>query len=139
MRRLTLSIVGAELAFDYPAPLSYRREILVALAGPAANLLTGLAAYCGGACLTAALSFGIGAFNLLPIRPLDGGTVWSDLLAGLIGPDWSERVLLAVSGALVGLLVGAGAVAAAHYANFTLLLTAAWLLLQLLRQYSAEK
>ena len=40
----------------------------------------------------------------------------------------------ALSGCLVGLLVGVGAVAAVHYANVTLLLTALWLLLGVLRR-----
>lgn len=139
IQSLSLSIVGAELAFEYPVPLSYRREILVAMAGPAANLLAGLAAYGMQFYVLAVFSFGIGAFNLLPIRPLDGGTVLSDLLAGLLGPDWSEHILLVLSGVLVGALVGIGAVAALHYANLTLILTAIWLLANVLRQYQTKK
>ena len=42
--------------------------------------------------------------------------------------------MTALSGCLVGLLVGVGAVAAVHYANVTLLLTALWLLLGVLRR-----
>lgn len=135
--RLKLTAVGAELRFAYPAPLSYLRDSMVALAGPAANLLAGGAAMALDFTLLAALNFGIGAFNLLPIQPLDGGRVAHDLLADRLGPDWADRLTTAAGGCLVGLLLGAGAVAAAQYANVTLLLTALWLLLGLLRRDEA--
>ena len=40
-RWLSLSAVGLELNMEYPAGLSYGRELAVALAGPAVNLVTG--------------------------------------------------------------------------------------------------
>ena len=132
--RLSRTVVGAELRIAYPAPLSYGRESLVALAGPAANLLAGGAALALGCYLPAALSFGIGAFNLMPIQPLDGGRVLYNLLADWLDPDWADRLMTAAAGCLVGLLVGAGAVIAAKYANVTLLITALWLLLGVLRR-----
>lgn len=132
--RLSLTAVGAELSFAYPAPLSYGRDSLVALAGPAVNLLAGGAALALDCYLPAALNFGIGAFNLLPIQPLDGGRVLYNLLAEQLDPDWAERLMTAAAGCLVGGLVGAGAVVAARYANVTLLITALWLLLGVLRR-----
>lgn len=130
VERLSLTAVGAELSFDYLTPLSYGRDSLVALAGPAANLLAGGAALLLHHWLPAAMSLGIGAFNLLPVRPLDGGRVLYDLLAEALDPDWAERLTTAAAGCLVGVLVGIGAIAAARYANVTLLLTAVWLLLK---------
>ena len=127
-RRLSLSVVGAELSFSYPRVLSYGEESLVALAGPAANLVIGVAAYCLKGYLPAILSLGVGGFNLLPILPLDGGRVLLNLLALWLEPPWPERVLSVTAGVLVGVLVGVGAIAAAEYANVTLLLTAIWLL-----------
>ena len=118
----------------YPRPLGYGRDSLVALAGPAANLLFGALALLWGWGLAAALTLAVGAFNLLPILPLDGGRVLYGLLAGRLDPDWAERLMTALSGCLVGLLVGVGAVATVHYANVTLLLTALWLLLGVLRR-----
>jgi stage IV sporulation protein FB len=133
LRWLELSAVGAELCLDYPRTLSYGREVAVALAGPAANLVTGWAAAQAGQYLLAGVSFGLGGFNLLPILPLDGGkALWCGLTC-LFGAEWGERVLALIDGVLVGLLVGAGAVAAAHYANFTLLIAALWLLWMTLR------
>lgn len=132
--RLRLSIVGAELAFDYKQPLSYLRDSLVALAGPLSNLLVGTAAFRLGAYLLAILSLGLGAFNLLPIQPLDGGRVLCDLLSEWLEPVWVERIMAATAGILVGLLVGVGAVAAVRFANVTLLITAGWLLYGVLFQ-----
>lgn len=136
--RLSLTAVGAELSFRYPVPLSYGRDSLVSLAGPAANLLAGSAILAYGSYLPAALSFGIGAFNLLPIQPLDGGRVLYNLLAEWLDPDWAERLITAAEGCLVGLLVGIGTVAAARYANITLLLTALWLLFGVLRRKNID-
>ena len=125
---LSMTVVGAELDIKYAVPLSYSQDCLVALAGPAANLLAGrlaLTLHCEAA---AALTLAIGAFNLLPILPLDGGRVVYGLLANLLDLDWAERLMTVLSGCLVGLLVGVGTVAAVQFANVTLLLTALWLL-----------
>lgn len=133
VERLRLSAVGAELAFSCRKPLSYGRDSLVALAGPAANLLLGGLLFALHRHLPAMLSLGVGAFNLLPILPLDGGRVVYGLLADRLDPDWADRLLTAAAGCLVGALAGVGAIAAIYYANVTLLLTALWLLAGVLR------
>ena len=131
---LSLTVVGAELRIGYEVPLTYGRDNLVALAGPAANLLWGGLALALHWELAAALTLAVGAFNLLPIMPLDGGRVVYGLLAGRLDIDWAERLMTALSGCLVGLLIGVGAVAAVQFANVTLLLTALWLLAGVLRR-----
>ena len=131
---LSLTVVGAELRIGYEVPLTYGRDSLVALAGPAANLLWGGLALALHWELAAALALAVGAFNLLPIMPLDGGRVVYGLLAGRLDIDWAERLMTALSGCLVGLLIGVGAVAAVQFANVTLLLTALWLLAGVLRR-----
>ena len=133
MKYLRLTVVGAELSFSYCTPLSYRQDSLVALAGPAANLLAGMGLFAVGWHLPAALGLGIGAFNLLPILPLDGGRVLYSLLADGLDPDWADRLLTASAGCLVGVLAGGGVITAVHYANVTLLLTALWLLIGVFR------
>lgn len=136
VERLSLTVVGAELRIDYRAPLTYVRDSLVALAGPGANLLAGGLFLALNWDLAAALTLAVGAFNLLPILPLDGGRVVYGLIADRLDPDWAERLMTALSGCLVGVLVGIGAVAAAYYANVTLLFTALWLLAGVLRRES---
>ena len=133
VERLSLTAVGAELSFSYRAPLTYGRDSLVALAGPGANLLLGGLFYWQGRHLPAVLSLGLGVFNLLPILPLDGGRVLYGLLAERLDPDWADRLLTALAGCLVGVLAGVGTIAAVHYANVSLLLTALWLLAGVIR------
>ena len=77
MEGLSLTAVGAELRIGYNAPLTYLQDSLVALAGPAANLLAGGMLLISGSQLAAALTLAVGGFNLLPILPLDGGRVVS--------------------------------------------------------------
>lgn len=137
IKRLSLTAVGAALRIDYKEPLTYGQDSLVALAGPAANLLFGLLALALGWQLAAVLTLAVGAFNLLPVLPLDGGQVVYALLAERLDADWAERLMTALSGCLVGALVGVGVVSAVHYANVTLLLTALWLLAGVLRRGSA--
>ena len=136
--RLTLSLAGAELRFFYPRPLTYGRECLVALAGPCANLLAGAPALWSKSYLPAAVCFGLGAFNLLPVLPLDGGVILFDLLAPRIGPDKSEWILAVCAGVLAGALLGLGAAALVCYANATLLLVSLWLLGTALRRGAAS-
>lgn len=133
VERLSLTAVGAELSFDYLRPLSYGRDSLVALAGPAVNLIFGVFALGMKWYLPAALSLGVGAFNLLPVRPLDGGRALYNMLAGSLDADWAERISTAAAGCVVGALVGMGAVATVKFANVTLLLTALWLLIKTFR------
>lgn len=125
---LELSAVGAGLGMEYPEPLTYGREILVVLAGPWVNLVSGWLCARAGLFLAAGVSFALGAFNLLPILPLDGGrAVWCGA-AALLGTERAERLLDWCAGILLGLMAGCGAVLAAGYANFTLLLTTGWLM-----------
>lgn len=133
---LSLTVVGAELRIGYRIPLSYVRDSLVALAGPGANLLAGGLFLALNWELAAALTLVVGVFNLLPILPLDGGRVVYGLIADQLDPDWAERLMTALSSCLVGMLVGAGTVAAAYYANVTLLFTALWLLAGVLHRGS---
>lgn len=126
--RLRLSAVGAELRFEYFRPLSYGQENLVLLAGPAVNLLLAAPAFALGLRILAVSSVWIGAFNLLPIPPMDGGRLAENLLGGCLGLPWTPTALAVISAVLAGLLAGVGAVAAVVYGNVTLILTAIWLL-----------
>ena len=134
-RWLSLSAVGLELNMEYPAGLSYGRELAVALAGPAVNLVTGGICAQFGNYLLAGVSFGLGLFNLMPVLPFDGGRALWCVLSALFGAQTGERAADGAAGVLVGLLAGIGAAAAVSYANFTLLLAAVWLFgLTLLRK-----
>ena len=109
--KLRLTLFGAEMETD-DHRLSYVGGALAALAGPAANLawawlLTrtgdGGQAELIGANITLAL------FNLLPVRPLDGGRALGQLTALVLGPAAGETVCrcsAAVFGTALAALLG---------------------------------
>jgi Zn-dependent protease len=90
----------------------WRDELLVAFAGPAANLILALVAIVVGSLVVAAqprfgelvkglvvMNVGLAVFNLLPIPPLDGGSVLRRIIgisdeAYLTISRWSSLVLL---------------------------------------------
>lgn len=108
---LRLSVLGAAMEVD-SGRLSYGGELAAVLAGPAANLLAALALTALGegrwpAAVGANLV--LCAFNLLPVRPLDGGRALYLLVSWAAGPAageaagrWAGTVTAA---ALSGLIV----------------------------------
>lgn len=102
-RRLTLSATGAELYVPDLHRLSYGGELLAVTAGPGCNLLlwallslTGwppLAPFAGAHLI-------LGALNLLPVRPMDGGRLLWLLTALCTEPYTADRVAYAVGAPL---------------------------------------
>lgn len=102
---LRISALGAVLETE--GALSYAGELAALLAGPAANLLaaavlTALGRGRWNAAVGAQLV--LGAFNLLPIRPLDGGRALELLVSWLAGPAAGERAASAAGAASALLL-----------------------------------
>lgn len=92
VRGLTLSAQGAQIALCQ-TPGSFIQEAMICCAGPAVNLL------CAAVCLWIkkfpvflASNLLLGLFNLLPVRPLDGGNALFALLS--ITTTWhrAERI-----------------------------------------------
>lgn len=117
---LLLPIGGVSRLERIPEPP--REELLIALAGPAVSLSIGLALVLAlgglpafdealsepGAALAARLAWAnlfLGAFNLIPAFPMDGGRVLRALLATRLGYARSTRIA-AGAGQLVALLFG---------------------------------
>ena len=144
--RLLLGPAGLEWRQTGRRLLSYPQELAVLLAGPAANVLFAflLARLAREALWPEGYFFAgtqvvLGAFNLLPILPLDGGRVLETLLAWLTEPFFADRVAGAVSLAAAVLLAGAGVWLLARTGSAFLLIGAAGLLCLTARETGLAK
>ena len=106
VRALRVGVLGAVMIPD--GRLSYGGELLAVLAGPAANLLSALALTALGPGTEAAVGahLVLGAFNLLPARPLDGGRALELAVSWRWGPAAGERAAR-WTGAITALLLAA--------------------------------
>ena len=104
---LRITVFGAALETD-AARLSYPAETAVVLAGPAVNLLCGLVLASLGAWTAAGAHLSLCAFNLLPVRPLDGGRALQLAVSALAGPAAGEAAAR-VAGSGTALVLGLGA------------------------------
>ena len=92
---LRVSVFGAEL-HAHRGMLGYGGELAAILAGPAVNLVSGLVLSRLGEQFWAAAGahLVLGVFNLLPLRPLDGGNAIFTLASWAAGPEageWAAR------------------------------------------------
>ena len=98
-----LTMLGAVLEVRQER-LSYGGELASVLAGPAANLAAAFflllaAERFPASCAWAGAHLVLAAFNLLPVRPLDGGRAVETVALWLLGPAWGERLARTASGA----------------------------------------
>ena len=137
-----ITALGAEMRIE--GRLSYGGEVLAAAAGPAVNLLLApLLAYGGRLWemlyLFAGTQLVLGLFNLLPILPLDGGSMLWNLLAWITEPYTADRVMTAVGFGTAAVLTLAAIWAAWLGGGFFFLLAALGLLWQPLGQIGVAK
>ncbi|MBQ4113426.1 MAG: hypothetical protein IJD38_11570 [Clostridia bacterium] len=120
---LRLDVFGARL--ELSGMLSYGREVLVALGGPMANLLSAAAVYPlwqkrGGEGLFLFLTASVllAAVNLLPVGTLDGGRILYCVTALLWGSDVARSIRGIATGVFLGgiwLLAVYGLLASARF------------------------
>lgn len=109
-RCLRIGILGAVLEADC-SRLSYGREMAAVLAGPGINLLCAwiLSRVGRGTDLVVGTHLVLGAFNLIPLRPLDGGRALYLLTAWVFGP-WSGDLAARWIGTAAAMLLAGGLV-----------------------------
>lgn len=100
-RGITLWPMGGVATMDR-MPRRPAHEVMVALAGPAVNLLLGVALGLAGVVVSggvgsfllqlAVANIGLMVFNLLPAFPMDGGRVLRAALSAWRGPLWGTRM-----------------------------------------------
>ena len=137
-----ITALGAEMRIE--GRLSYGGEVLAAAAGPAVNLLLApLLAYGGRLWemlyLFAGTQLVLGLFNLLPILPLDGGSMLWNLLAWITEPYTADRVMTAIGFGTAAVLTLAAVWAAWQGGGFFFLLAALGLLWHPLGQIGVAK
>ena len=120
----------------------YRQEMLIALAGPAANLLAALALFiaakaCKTSCLNRAIlvNLSLALFNLIPIEPLDCGRAVLYRLCCRTDSARAERIVFLIGVLfLIPLTVCGVLVLIKSRYNVTLLLAGAYLAYTLLKK-----
>ncbi len=112
-------------------------ELVVLLAGPAANLL--LFVLCGNS-LIRAVNLCIGVFNLLPVGSLDGGRAASLILTAILGEQTGRRASLILSLLIIVPLFVLGVVLLLRpNHNFSLLVVCVFLALSLIVELRTKK
>ncbi len=122
---LRFTASGAEMEFDSNVPFSYVQDAVVAIAGPAANLIAAYFALQFDTPVFAGLNLCFGFLNLIPVCPFDGGRIITDLLS-LLKPELAEKLNSGLSILLSGSLLGLGCAALHRWGNISLLCTAIW-------------
>lgn len=132
---ISIGLFGIRMEQDARAPLSYGRQMLVALAGPAVNLIACMLLYwlSEGWTAPAGVHAALAILNLLPVEALDGGQALFCLLAPHMEEGKLQKLLLAVSVCTILPLAAAGfyMLLRSGY-NFTLLAVSVYLMFLLL-------
>ncbi|MBR6839999.1 MAG: M50 family metallopeptidase [Oscillospiraceae bacterium] len=131
-QRITgFSLDGSGICIRYDGSCTPAGHILAALAGPFGGAVYALTGLMGVDWLrqSAGLSMLLTAFNLLPLKPLDGGQVFYQLCVLTLGDIRGEELCRAVSAVLLALLLTGGVLLAVWKKSTAPLAAAIWLLL----------
>lgn len=106
-------------------------EIAVYASGPAANLVLSAILFAAGRSegikTAAVISLCVGAFNLIPCRPLDGGNIIHFILGKMTDREKCDKISFAVSCVVIVPMAAAGMVLLLKNGNITLLAVSGYL------------
>ena len=113
VERVSVSPLGVAMQLAQRPQLSYGQELAAVAAGPTINLALALALSAWGgvgewAYAAAGAHLVLGLFNLLPIRPLDGGTMLWLAVAWRWDPFIADRAARVIGGAAVLMICACG-------------------------------
>ncbi len=139
--RVNVGICGVRMTTSLPG--GYKGWIPVCIAGAAVNLfisaLSFAAALAAGSrffSVFASANLCIGAVNLLPVEPLDGGQLLRAVLLRLLQPEIADRISFSVSlFTLIPLAAASLWLLMQTSNNFSLLVLTLWLAAGLLNEY----
>ncbi len=137
--RLNATLSG--FALDYAGDLSQTQELLSALAGPVTGLVFAFACAKLGAMLEsdyllmcAGLGLILNLFNLLPVKPLDGGRIANFALIRLFGANIARKLIRAIGLVTTALLIACGFYCILRGLGPALFAAGIWLLVLQLRK-----
>lgn len=128
---IELSFYGIKLERENPLYQKGFWEIAVYASGPAANLLLSALLFITGSSegikTAAVISLCVGAFNLIPCQPLDGGNILHFLLGRVMGDEKGEKICFFISCAVLAPMAALGLAVMLRSGNITLLTVSAYL------------
>lgn len=141
-REVRFTPFGIDIVRPCPLDRSYRRDAVISLAGPLANLAAGLPALLTGRpglFYFAAANLILFTMNILPIEPLDGGQALYSLLCCRWSPERAAKTVSALSFFVLTPLAALGFVVLfrSRY-NFSLLLVCVYLTVLLVMKKDSQ-
>lgn len=124
-REISLSLRGVLIVS--PGVATDVGRLIVAGAGPAANIITGVVSFALGFNTVGYVHFIVAVYNLLMIKGLDGGEIVSALM-NICGYGEKRWIPLIVSYVSIGFLITAGTSILLFYGNVSLILLGIYLL-----------
>ena len=91
---ITVNVGGLKISYSTKV-LSYKYDLIYAAAGPLFGIIFSYVASRFGFTVFAGISLCINAFNLIPVRPLDGGKILFNVLS-LVLPYDSKAVVVSI-------------------------------------------
>ncbi len=140
---LSIRLIPASVQINKRFSFSPKNDVLIAVAGPAANLILSSCLYFNYAAfgnLTvlyySLLNLIIGCFNLLPVRGLDGGTILYTLICKFWGEDKAALIMRLITLILaVVVIFVAVTLAFRHKFNISFFIVAIYLFVMALMKF----